>query len=514
MRDLRTNGRDGRPTARRHPGALAVMVMLVALVGGCASPHRSPAVNPSTALQAPPGDPLSAWTARVADHDGTASSAVHLLADGASALAMRLALIDAATTAVDLQVYIYGPDRSSDAVSEALARAAARGVRVRLLLDDWGDKPGDDDLARLASRPNIEVRLYNPIATPGSPLLAMLVDFGRTNRRMHNKLMVVDGRAAVIGGRNVGDAYFARSTQVAFGDLDAVVAGPVVADLARSFDAYWNAPGHAAILPAPAPAVSVARMDTRPMDTPRVAASSRPISLPAMERVAAHALADPPDKSRQPAAGATSAVAGGFAATAGDARHSLVIVSPYFVPGAAGVEWLAGLRRRGVAVTVVTNSLAATDVPAVHAGYARHRQALLEAGVELHEVRPDAAHSPSGDRSGGLLQVVRRSLHAKVLVVDGRWTFIGSMNLDPRSLRLNTENGLVVDSPAVADRLATGLLASLPASTWRVVLHEGRMRWIETRDAGEAMHDGEPGAGLWRRVQATVLSWLPIDALL
>lgn len=514
--DTATAGRGpARGRGRMRIGLVAALLLGLA---GCVSPHRAPATGTASALVAPDDAPLAAWARSVtapAAVDG--ASAVQLIADGRAALDTRLALIDEARVGVDLQVYIFGPDRSSEAVSAALARAAARGVRVRLLLDDWGAKPSDRALAALAAQPGVAVRLFNPVATPRLPPLAMLVDFAGTNRRMHNKLLVVDGQVAVVGGRNVGDAYFAAPAPVAFGDLDALVAGPVVGDFARSFDAYWNAPGHAAIVP-PDPAAGTsppsaptppAAVDARPI-AERLAAGARPL-----RHGRAVALADPPAKSDQAAAEATSTVAAGLASVAGEPRHSLLVVSPYFVPGAQGVAWLAGLQRRGVAVRVVTNALAATDVPAVHAGYARHRRALLEAGVELHEVRPQPGAGRAGGSGPGLVDAVRRSLHAKVLVIDGRWTFVGSMNLDPRSMRLNTENGLVLDDPATADALARDIAAVLPTTTWRVTLHDGRLRWIEAAgDAPPRVHDGEPEAGRWLRWQATVLSWLPIDALL
>ncbi len=189
----------------------------------------------------------------------------------------------------------------------------------------------------------------------------------------------------------------------------------------------------------------------------------------------------------------------------------LLLVSPYFVPGAEGVEQLRALRRRGVRVVVVTNSLAATDVPAVHAGYAGYRRVLLEAGVELHEMRADPAPR---QRLRSRVGSSRVSLHAKVMVVDRAQVFAGSMNIDPRSLHLNSENGVVVRSAALAGEIAAGLQRSLVGTAWRVRLKEGRLAWQGQRDGVETTLHQEPGAGLWLRLRATVLSWLPIEGLL
>lgn len=493
--------------------ALGVALAMV----GCASGTRAPVVvgaPPSMTIESDPASPAAALAGRLGRGAAEGDSSVVLLESGIDALAARLTLIEQATRGIDLQVYIFRTDASGALLTEALRRAADRGVRVRLLLDDWGARPNDEQLQALAAHPRVEVRLFNPLVTPRAPILALLLDFDRANRRMHNKLMVADGRLGVMGGRNVGDEYFARRGGLAFGDLDVLLAGPAVAQAAAGFDAYWNDVSTVQVSPAGVIAMP------EPADHRELASALSAARW--LERLLqgeihrfhgpARALHDMPGKVDPGRAGAAGDLGREIAAVMGEVRQDLLLVSPYFVPGEGGVAQLRALRERGVRVTVVTNSLAATDVPAVHSGYARHRRALLEAGVALYEIRPDAPQRRSVARTGSS----RLSLHAKVMVVDGRSSFVGSMNIDPRSLRLNTENGLVMSSAGLAQVVHEGLRQALSASAYRVELDgQGRLRWHWQATDGEAQAAvAEPGASLWLRLQVRLLSWLPIDALL
>jgi putative cardiolipin synthase len=487
---------------------------MVTLMAGCATATRTVPAEPTYALVADRSSPLGRLAAAVTTGAGADESALHLLASGDDALTARLMLIEQAQRSVDLQYYIFRPDDSGLGLAAALWRAAQRGVRIRLLLDDWGARPDDRLLQNLASHPNIEVRLFNPLPLRRAPLLSLLLDFDRTHRRMHNKLMVADGRAAIVGGRNVGNEYFTRRQEFAFADVDVLAFGPVVPQLARGFDPFWNDALAAPVTP------GAREPEGAPLKlTPAQAAEDghhafeERVMLGTLRRYVARATAvqDEPGKLDPDRLPASAAIDQEIARVMGDVHSELLIVSPYFVPGEGGVEQLRALTARGVRVKVVTNSLAATDVPAAHAGYARHRPALLDAGVRLYEIRADAA---AREQTRGRPGSSRLSLHAKVMVVDRATTFIGSMNIDPRSLRLNTENGIVIESPALGSDVTDGVESALTRDAWRVTRDGQALRWSGREGDARVMLDDEPKVGLWLRLQAAILSWLPIEELL
>ncbi len=440
-------------------------------------------------------------------------SALHLLPDGRQALAARLALIERAQRSLDVQYYIWRADASGHLLAEALWKAAARGVRVRILLDDWGSRPSDAELAQLSAHANIEVRLFNPLSRRWSLPVALLLDFDRGNRRMHNKALIADNRAAIVGGRNVGDEYFEAGSEVVFSDLDALVMGPVVPQVSQGFDRYWNS-AYALAVGRAAGSEPAAQASAPAQDAgASLADFGRRLDLGQLgfNRGRAIALYDDPSKLEPGGADRRGSDLGRqIAAVVGAPTQEVFLVSAYFVPGSGGTEQLRDFRRRGVRVVVVTNSLAATDVPAVYAGYARYRKPLLEEGVELYEIRVDPQASPRSrriERPGSS----RVSLHAKLMVVDRRSTFIGSMNIDPRSLVLNTENGIVVESPAIAAAIVDGTQRLLAGSAYRLTQDGGNVRWHTPGQETETVLDSAPGASWWRRFSSWMLSWLDIE---
>lgn len=497
-----------------------LLPLLCALVlQGCASapglvapPAESRAVPDTQTEHSPLG--------RLAQQQGVAASgragdsALHLLPQGLASLAARRALIDRAERSIDVQYYIWRADTSGAGLAAALWQAAERGVRVRLLLDDWGARPGEEELGQLAAHPNIEVRLFNPLALRWSLSLALLLDFERGNRRMHNKALIVDNQALIVGGRNIGDEYFERRAELEFGDLDLLALGPVVRQASDGFDSYWNS-GElmrvAPVAPRLAPPAEPLQALWQAARATGFEAALQAGSL-RFERGQALALQDPPGKVRAVDEAPQDHLGHRMAHVMGEVRQELLLVSPYFVPGTGGMEQLRELRARGVSVRIVTNSLAATDVPAVHAGYARYRRELLRLGVELYEIRPDGKPQRSPGQGPQRVGSSRLSLHAKVLLVDRRSAFIGSMNIDPRSLRLNTENGVVVQSPRLAEALTSGVEQALLQQAYRVRLEGGALRW-QGRD-GEPALDHEPGASLWLRLQMGLFSLLPLEPLL
>ncbi|HXE54391.1 MAG TPA: phospholipase D family protein [Tepidisphaeraceae bacterium] len=455
-------------------------------------------------------------------------SGILALPDGRDAFAARVLMSDAAERTLDARYYIWHDDLSGGLLFAALRRAADRGVRVRLLLDDNNTVGLDSLLAALNAHPNIEVRLFNPFRFRRWRILGYLTDFARLNRRMHNKSFTVDNQATIVGGRNVGDEYFDAGQGVSFADLDVLAVGPVVAEVAGDFERYWTSRSSCPaerVLP-PVDEASVADLEaaaSRAERAPGARAYMQALASSAfvqtllagqlpLEWAAAHMVSDDPTKvlGRLPD---DALMWSRLKRILGVPTQELELVSPYFVPGWAGEKFLDTLARRGVTTTVLTNSLEATDVPAVHAGYARWRKPLLMAGVRLFEMKREFSSPPV--RAHGRSGSSNSSLHAKTFSVDRARVFIGSFNFDPRSARLNTEMGLVIESPALAQAMADSLARHLRSRAYEVRLRKsGRLQWLEQRDGHEVIHTEEPGTGVWRRAFVRVLSVLPIEWLL
>jgi putative cardiolipin synthase len=444
-------------------------------------------------------------------------------------------LAEAAERSLDVQYYIWHDDLTGRLFTNALLRAADRGVRVRILVDDVGTKANDETLLTLDAHPKIEVRLFNPVASRTFRGLGMLTDFSRTNRRMHNKAFVADNQRAVLGGRNIGDEYFEASGDVAFGDLDVLTLGPVVAEVSNAFDLFWNAPpsipvgaltgrlGQAAsldVLREQLAAFAEAQADSPYVRQARSTAVRGLLAgTDGLFWGRGHVVVDDPAKVTRPPENTEGHLLPQLARIGVPLRSELLIVSPYFVPGDAGVAALNALVQRGVRVTVLTNSLAATDVGAVHAGYKKYREPLLAGGVRLYEMKPgaiDYARAKDGKRQ---ISGSRASLHAKTFIFDRRAVFIGSLNLDPRSAQLNTEIGVVGESEAMAGALARGLESGLDQVAWRLERVVGtddsvRLVWNETTAEGTRQLQDEPEVGAWRKFGVWFLGLLPIESQL
>lgn len=435
----------------------------------------------------------------------------------------------AAERTLDLQYYIWRLDTTGVLLLEALHEAADRGVRVRLLLDDSGTAGIDGELAALASHPNIQIRLFNPFVVRSPKWLGFLTDFSRANRRMHNKAFIADNQASIIGGRNIADEYFAASGDVHFSDLDVLAVGDVVDAVSADFDRYWRS----------ASAYPVARLlsGTDPAGLERLARaageeSRDPEADRYLEAVAetelvqklvagelelewspVHMLSDDPAKGLGQASD-EGLLFHELERLFSDAEASVALVSPYFVPAEAGTAALRRQARDAVQVRVLTNALEATDVIAVHAGYAKRRKALLEAGVRLYEMHRGSNQQGDGLRAGPFGSS-GTSLHAKTFAVDGERVFVGSFNFDPRSAHLNTELGFIIESPALARQIDATFETGIPSSAYEVRLdREGDLYWIEQRDGRVIRHDTEPNTGRLKRLGVFLISLLPIEWLL
>lgn len=462
---------------------------------------------------------------RAAAHPGV--SGIYPLRDARDAFAARYLLAQAAERTLDVQYYIWRRDLSGTLLFRALHDAAERGVRVRFLMDDNSTAGLDGTLAALDAHPKIEVRLFNPLAIRRPRALGYL-DFPRVNRRMHNKSFTADNQATIIGGRNVGDEYFGATDGVVFADLDVIAVGPVVHDVSHDFDRYWaSASSYPAdrLLPAAGAAqiaeiaAAASRVERAPEAVAYMAAlRSSPFvrqlvegTLP-LEWAATRLVSDDPAKALG-RAGRKALLPYQLKTIFGTPAARLDLVSPYFVPTAAGVETFADWAEQGVKIRVLTNSLEATDAAIVHAGYAKRRKALLAAGIALYELRLEPGSPPR--RSAGSAGSSGSSLHAKTFSVDAARVFIGSFNFDPRSAELNTEMGFVIDSPELARQIAAAFDRRVPLNAYEVQLADsGSLVWIERRDGTLHRHDTEPGTSAWQRAGVWLMSLLPIEGQL
>ncbi|BCS35008.1 phospholipase D family protein [Luteitalea sp. TBR-22] len=517
--------------------ALALLA-LSASVTACASLPTVRTIEPSFVIE----DTEDTAVARSAARSLGAlagPSGIHLLPRGPGAFLARLVLAEAAQRSIDAQYYIWEDDTVGKALMGALVRAADRGVRVRLLIDDIGSLPDDQTLLVIDAHPNIDVRLFNPASTRSARGMWMVTDFARVNRRMHNKSFTVDNRMTIVGGRNIGDAYFEAASSLNYGDMDAIAIGAAVPEVSSRFDRYWNSPvvygigelhrhragpADAARLRASLDAFLAAHRDNAYAQDVRDSPLAQELRQGAVSFTSAdiRVMADDIAKVERPGEAPEANLLPQLLPEITRAREALVLVSPYFVPGKGGVRTLAELRARGVAVKVLTNGIASTDELPVFAKYRKYRRALLEAGVELYEVNPQGPHDP-----GAVLQTTGRpaapggrppsvALHGKLLVFDCREFFVGSMNLDPRSASINTEVGFVVDAPPVATTLCSGLDESLTRGAYRLVLEDGdtgssRLEWIGLDEGKEHRLTREPHSSRWLRVKAWFFGLLPIE---
>ena len=524
-------------------GSLQLLAALAAAaLAACASLPTERSTTPSLALARTADTRLGRFATRAVADLG-APSGVHLLYRGPDAFLARLVLADAAERSIDAQYYIWHGDTTGRVLIAALLRAADRGVRVRLLIDDVGSAANDMHLLLLTRHPNVEVRLFNPVASRSTRMLGMLFDFARTNRRMHNKSFTVDNQVAIVGGRNIGDEYFGARDDVNFGDLDSLTVGAAVTEVSSRFDAFWNSPLVYAIqdLTTARPdnaEYAKARSDLEAFEQQQraltYAQALRDNELATQLRAGQVAftggsvtvLADDPAKVERPDEDPSKNLMPQLMPAFASMREQVLMVSPYFVPGVEGVAALRRLKERGIRVRVLTNSLASTDEPAVYSGYAKYREALLEAGVELYELNPDAARDElrarkqetGGDDAPHGSGRSRAALHAKTLVVDCRLFFVGSMNLDPRSAFTNTEIGIVVDAPAEAAHLC-GVLDEVLAHSYRVELQHtetggARIEWSGLDGGREVRYTTSPKTSAWQRLESNFYGLLPIEPLL
>jgi len=537
---------EGLAARAGHVVRILLGTALAAIMTGCASlpPGSEYPKQPSTAWAHPDQTRLGQRLAVVNGlHAGT--SGFRLLSVGVDSFLLRMELAQAAQRTLDVQYFLIQSDDAGQLLIEALLEAADRGVRVRVLLDDAGSFGRDAQIRTLAGLPNVELRLFNPFAYRGNVEFVHAAEYVgdavRLNYRMHNKLFVVDNALGIVGGRNIGDEYFEGGRDFEFGDYDVVATGPIVKQVSQTFDAFWNS-----AMAIPIEALAEASPSTQDLVDYRAAlavhhASMLHAGIGYMQRLAAgepltalldrassfvwakaEVVYDSPEKAK-----VEDGEEGGrllrrrLGEVAKEVKSELIIVSPYLVPGRGGLDFLEGLRAQDVTVRILTNSLASTDMPIVHSGYQAYRMPMLENGIELYEVRPVPGQPVERGNQLKSPSSGRYALHAKVFVFDRTRLFVGSMNLDQRSLHINTEVGLIIDSPELARQIAHGFEnIAQPANSY--VLSRGdaagpagnQLVWHTLENGRPADFTQEPATTPWQRFKVDMLSILPLDEFL
>lgn len=543
----------------RRPGGMRQWLALVFFsvwMTGCASLPSQVDRPVSTALANPMETRLGQLVQARAAQAGTRNdSGFALVGNAELAFTSRMTLIKAAQKTLDIQYYAIFADDTTERMFEALREAAGRGVRIRILLDDFNTSGKNAQVLKLAFEKNIELRLFNPI--PGGRgsmvlrILSNLKDVARMQRRMHNKMLVADNAVAITGGRNLGETYFGQSDGTNFVDIDVLAAGRIARDLSRSFDQYWNnllaypvqslmtkdelealKPKPVAASPvapssAPQPAADAAEsLLVKPLaaaaDAPSALPDSTDLRLLAWTWAPSVLLVDKPSKIAADAddvAEAQETAVDGLLQLMSQAKSDLLIVSPYFVPGDVMMGQFAELRRRGIRVRVLTNSLASNDAPAAHVGYARYREALLAMGIELYEMRAEQegtvrSFGSGVGSTGGSKGGSRASLHAKVVVMDGRLLVVGSMNLDLRSKLQNSEVAIIIRNRKLSQETTQMIEPALASGAYHVELINGKLVWRAPQGSGLKDSTTEPDASLTLKLLLKLFGPLAPDEML
>ncbi len=456
-----------------------------------------------------------------ADHPGESGFAI--IRYGQPALAARIALADLAEKSLDVQYYIWEADPTGRILAERLVRAADRGVRVRVLVDDINLSGRDARIAALDAHPGIEIRIFNPFKRRKFRVLDFATDLARVNHRMHNKIMIMDNALSLVGGRNVGAHYFESHAESNFRDLDIVGAGPIVRETSNVFDRFWNGPWAlpvAQLVDRPyteedhRSAIEAVRREIEADDYPIPIESDAQTLLDRLDEIFADLVWAPGEIVWEDPANIFDGDSPGRMNEALHERmraleHELLIESAYFVPRDRGIEAAKNLHQRGVSVRVLTNSLSSNDVLAAHAGYSKYRKDLIRAGVELYELRP----FPGPVDKKIISADSKAALHTKAIVFDREAVFIGSFNLDPRSANINTEAGIYVESPELARQVIDYMKEGVaPENAFRVLLDDdGDLRWVIEKDGFRLDYDKDPNSRWYQRWTAGVIQVLPVE---
>jgi putative cardiolipin synthase len=456
-----------------------------------------------------------------------------LLDEGVDAFVARLSLINAAESSIDLQYYLYHSDLSGGLLTAALWKAAERGVRVRLLVDDMALNGKDNNVARLSAHPNFSVRIFNPFIRGKSRASQFVTQLGSITRRMHNKSFTVDHSISILGGRNIGDEYFGANPDVVFGDLDVAITGAAVDQIANSFDLYWNNQlSYPVELLVDYQATEISLVEvSQEIDTfleenknlPYIARlqKNQLVDLINNDQVKQYSgkaiiLYDDPLKIVKSRDKKEYHLTPQLAPYMQSVKHELVIVTPYFVPGKEGIDFFEALIARGITIKILTNSLKSNDVSIVHAGYSNYRKKLLKMGVQLYEIDSKLFENipENYKKNKNRLGMSQASLHAKYFILDRKYAFIGSLNLDPRSFNENTEIGVIVDSNELADFLAESFDQNILKIAFELSLKDNDIVWKRVINNKIKTYHQEPYSSWWDRFTNGFMSILPVESQL
>jgi len=502
----------------------SVLLVITGLLAGCATVSFDQPKPYSIAIHETGDTALGRYAAHeTAEHGGR--SGFYPLSQGADALGIRLHLAEIAEKSIDLQYFLMKNDTAGAVIANALLKAADRGVRVRFLLDDVFTTVPEDSFLLINQHPYIEIRIFNPVSRSGIYILNFLGQFSQANRRMHNKSFTVDNAVCVVGGRNIADEYFELKTDVEFVDFDILAVGPVAREISDSFDEYWN---HSRAVP-----IDQFIKDRKKQDLETVRAdiaeefdgiyetvykqalTSRLLNHLIEGRTPlffAHArvLADSPDKLIHKIDETHMRVATELLGVIQSAETEIIFISPYYVPGKGGVQMVRDLVAKGVRVVIITNSLASNNHVAVHSGYARYRRDVIRAGAELYEARANAVRELSGNNE----VPDTLTLHTKGILFDRRKVFIGSLNLDPRSIAINAEMGVLIDSEEMVESFTEDMDQNLATHTYRVLENKsGKLEWHSRIDNQDVVETKEPLTNWWLRFKAWLLKIAPESQL-
>lgn len=516
----------GKHTCNRLRLSNCLLLSVVLLwVAGCATLQKDFPRSESYALEPGPAGILARVTAKIQADLKPNESGFLMLARNDQALRWRLALADLAEHTIDIQYFIWHGDESGLLLLKRLVRAADRGVRVRLLIDDILVQKGSHVIPALDHHPNFEVRVFNPWEGRHGIMsgLEFLFNMKRLNHRMHNKLMVADNRMAIVGGRNIGNEYFGLDEAFNFSDMDVLAAGPIARKVSRSFDIYWNSewayPGQG-LAPEASSAENLEKLRDYlatflDNEKSRKLLAEFPIEPHTWEEEISHFIANKHSGTAgvvfdKPLVGKNIPpvqLAESLSDFADGAEQEVLISSPYFIPGDGFLAGLKEFAEKGVRFKILTNSLASTNHAIVHSAYKKYRRPVVENGAELYESRDDAAVKSIYDTPP--VRSKHLGLHSKVIVVDRHLIYLGSLNLDPRSIYINMEFGLTIDSPDLGEEIAAVLDQHFaPENSWRVKLDEkGRLSWVSS--AGTI--DKEPARSTWQRISVGFFGLLPIE---
>ena len=492
---------------------LTMVLFFALLVSGCATVSFDQSKTYTQAIINPEDTSLGEYAAqKVEQFEGL--SGFYPLKEGLDALGMRLRMAEVAEKSLDLQYFLMKNDTVGAVMANALLKAADRGVRIRFLLDDVFTTVSDDIFLLINQHPNIEIRIFNPISRRGLFALNVVGQFAQANRRMHNKSFTADNCVSIVGGRNIADEYFQLKSDVVFVDFDVLAVGPVVSEISHSFDTYWN---HSMAVPIEqfidaknSDDLETVRQEIalefdRIYDTVYEKAYNSQLVKNFLDgsqplfAAPARVLADSPDKLVNDVNEIHMRLISDLFDVIRKAEKEVVFISPYYVPGEGGVRFVRGLVEKGVRVVILTNSLASNNHVLVHAGYARYRRDVINAGVELFEIRANAARDLSYDESGPEFL----TLHTKAVLIDRKKIFVGSLNLDPRSFELNAEMGLLIESEAMVESLMKNINKNLATKAYRVLVNDhGNLEWHCIIDNQKVIETKEPLTSGWLRFKA------------